>query len=419
MKLIDVTKTKRPDAVILTGKACSKFKKEFTVFYEYPIEYEPFVCDNADAFIPALLIPAMLYGEALEIAPAVSEVLLRNTDIIQDLYCRWWPEKFKRIQISAASTRSERGHGSFAGSFFSLGVDSFYTLLRTLKLGGVSSGITHMIYMIGIEKPLSVYQDNQERAVLDAINEVSHALGIKTLCGKTNVREVFKTDLDWGMHYHGAGLASVAISLSAGFKNIFIPSTHSYRDIFPWGSTPIADPLWSTENISIIHHGAESSRPEKIKLLTQDALAMKHLRVCYANEGHYKNCGHCDKCVRTMISLQILNALPQARLFPSSLARNFTVRIKDNNDLAFAKENLEFAISSNAPQWLIKRLRTFIRTSEFRFLLQQHSLLILGGTYSACVGMAFWLRCKKLLKKIPYLVSLTRFLKTHFISKCH
>ena len=54
------------------------------------------------------------------------------------------------------------------------------------------------------------------------------------------------------MYYHGAGLAAIGLSLAAAFRRILIPSTHTFRHLFAWGSHSLLDPLWSTERTEIV-----------------------------------------------------------------------------------------------------------------------------------------------------------------------
>jgi hypothetical protein len=70
------------------------------------------------------------------------------------------------------------------------------------------------------------------------------------------------------------------------------------------------------------------------------------LRVCAPTpEGALANCGRCEKCVRTMVALDMLGALPLHTSFPSRLERR-TVRAcwyDVASDFAFAREMIEHA----------------------------------------------------------------------------
>lgn len=142
------------------------------------------------------------------------------------------------------------------------------------------------------------------------------------------------------MYYHGAGLAAIGLSLAAAFRRILIPSTHTFRHLFAWGSHSLLDPLWSTERTEIVHDGCEVTRVDKTALVASDPFAPSHLRVCIRNHGGLGNCGHCKKCIRTMITLDALGVLPLATTFPARLPPHFDrlIPLAADNDRAFVEE---------------------------------------------------------------------------------
>ena len=108
-------------------------KQEAEVYFEFPKQYESFLSQTADAFAIAMLLPSMAAGEPLEIDLPVSETLLFNLVGIQDIFCAWYPGRFQRVAIRAEPRIEQRKpRAQRAASFFSGGVDSFYTLLKRL-----------------------------------------------------------------------------------------------------------------------------------------------------------------------------------------------------------------------------------------------------------------------------------------------
>src|SRR5690606_29425499 len=152
-----------------------------------------------------------------------------------------------------------------------------------------------------------------------------------------------------------------------GLAKVLIPSTHPYRDILPWGSSPLTDHLWSTEQVRIVHDGAEATRVEKLtELLVHEPLAMQHLRVCTMNDGGLENCGRCNKCIRTMLTLELVGRLASDPSFPSTLPRDYARRINhaDENDVSFVREYLELARRVAADRRTIVVLERLIRHAE-------------------------------------------------------
>jgi hypothetical protein len=330
MKLLRTTIEERPGHVRLIGVVeRAGAGEQFDVFFQVPAEFGSFVLrDAADPFVPALLLPSMMAGEDLEIGVPVSARLLRRVARAQDILVSWWRPHFRRIRVLANAAHGPAERAGSTGALFSGGVDSFYTLLKSLK-GGPSRDtrpITHLLFMRGLETPLEKARgvDESERRA----EEVARAVGKKLLLCETNLRTHFCPDrgaykpavLDYEHHYNGAALASAALALSSGLGAVLIPSSFSYVEQAAWGSTALLDELWSTERLEVVHDGSECRRSDKLStLVAYDPLAQKHLRVCIRNAGGPDNCGRCKKCVRTMVALELLGALPQSRTFPATL----------------------------------------------------------------------------------------------------
>ncbi len=333
---------------ILSAEAESKsFDKTQNIFFAYPDEYLYCLPENADPFLPAAMIPAMMYGEDLTIDAPLSRELLDNQSLIQDIFITWYPEDFKRIRITASEIiDTEPYFLKQNATFFSLGVDSMYTMLKYLKSNNPTPGkeITGLIYMKGLELPLSAYKDHQEIHVTQSINELTLRYNLDVIIGETNIQDVFP--IEWETRYSGPGLASVALSLSKGFDHIYIPSSHSYANLAANPCSPLTDGLWSSGQVKIIHDGAEAERAEKIeRLITKDDYALNKLRVCIDNEGGDYNCGKCWKCIRTMITLKILGKLKNSNSFPDALPDNYTnsLRTYYQSSLKFTMENYKLA----------------------------------------------------------------------------
>ncbi len=376
MRLEHIQKTLSEDSVRLAGFFCRAGSAEAReLYYEYPRVFETFVSERADAFAPPLLLAAMASGETLELQVPVSRKLLEGLELIQEVFEQWYPEFFRHVQVTAQQIVEDKvPPKERAASFFSLGVDSFYTLLKPRP-----KAITHLVYVLGMEQPLSLYQHEQEIPVIERIRDVAEQSNAQLIVGKTNMRVVFPLPYS---SFHGAGLAGVAHSLSRGFDTVYIPATHSYRDIFPWGSNPLTDNFWSSENLDVFHDGAEAGRAQKIsRLLSHSELALSNLRVCTKNEGGLQNCGNCDKCVRTMTTLDLLGLLEQAVTFPPTLPRRLIRRARryGDNDLSFLRENLELAKELHSRRSDVRLLERTLLRAKTQVYSQGHSFLAVQG----------------------------------------
>jgi hypothetical protein len=76
------------------------------------------------------------------------------------------------------------------------------------------------------------------------------------------------------------------------------------------------DPLFSTSGTEVIRYRGDCDRFEKTVYIADSALALRHLHVCWKG-GTAKNCGRCEKCLRTLVALELLGKRQQALSFPS------------------------------------------------------------------------------------------------------
>jgi hypothetical protein len=131
----------------------------------------------------------------------------------------------------------------------------------------------------------------------------------------TNVRELSDPLVPWDA-YHGSALASVGLALAGRVRTLIVPASLTFANLVPWGSHPLLDPLWSTEEVDIVHDGCEATRLDKLAAIGNDPAARRWLRVCWEVRGGAYNCGHCEKCLRTMVALRALGLLDAFTTFP-------------------------------------------------------------------------------------------------------
>ena len=95
-------------------------------------------------------------------------------------------------------------------------------------------------------------------------------------------------------------------------------ATYSESNQHAWGSTIETDPLFNSDRVKIEHVGAKDHREKKIRMLADNPLAQRHLRVCWANLSKSGNCSRCGKCLATMLLLAELGALDNFPVFSGS-----------------------------------------------------------------------------------------------------
>ena len=307
---------------------------------------------NADAFVTAALLPAMVNNWSVASESPLSPRLLAALSTIQDIF-HVWDDHYNHVHVDAPQKPPTvlQNPINGVGAFFSGGVDSFYTLLKHQKV------VKNIIFVIGFD----IRPDDhvlREKASL-AIQQVADDLDLSLIEVETNVRQFSDQYTTWPM-YHGAALASVALLLTPQISTVYIPASHTYADSFPWGSHPLVDPLWSTESLSIIHDGCEARRIDKIARIAESPVALKTLRVCWQNPGSTYNCGKCEKCLRTMVSLLVVGALDKCTTFDSTIDVGRIAHMRFGDDastLSFLQENLDELERTGAHPELAEAIR--------------------------------------------------------------
>lgn len=369
MRLVEIARREAAGRVRLVGRfESARDGERLELYFEYPERYGDFLGESADPFAAAMLLPAMRRNEPLRLDFALSPRLHFHLPRIRDVFCTWYPQ-FPRVEIQApADPAAPPARAPHAATFFSGGVDSFYSLLK-YRAGGerLPAPLTHVLFMRGLETKLERIRGAE--ASLAQVHEIARAVGVECLDGESNLRSPSR--LHYENYYYGSALAACALSLAGGLGYVCIPSGYAYVRIIPHGSSPLTDEMYSTERCQVVHDGAERTRPEKLeKALEWDReLVLRHLRVCIENRGGAYNCGRCYKCVRTAILLKALGAWADARTFPDKRTDHWERVIADDH-FWITESNLGFAEARGAPAEVIALLRRVVRRRHRREALR-------------------------------------------------
>jgi hypothetical protein len=325
MRLLQVERVRDGDQATLVGRI-ERDSRTIELFFRFPAELAGSGPPDADPFLAALLVPALVAGESLTVDPPVSRRLLGRTARALDVLTYWYPTR-QRISVTATPRPSTPGEGMPAGrgvgAFFSGGVDSCYTLLKSrLGLPSPADPITHLIFVKGFDAPLSEADRLAESERRLRATAAQYRCTLAAV--ETNLREVLPAP--WGEMQCGSALGAVGLALGSAFRTVLVPGSYDYDDLIPHGTHPLLDELWSTEAIDFLHDGCEKTRVAKLAALVQHAPGLvDQLRICWeAARGGPENCGRCGKCVRTMTVLRALGHLGRTSSFPAQLPPDYT-----------------------------------------------------------------------------------------------
>lgn len=118
---------------------------------------------------------------------------------------------------------------------------------------------------------------------------------------------------------HGSLLASAGIAAGPHLTDVTISASHDLRNgLRPWGSHPLIDPQFGTAAIAVRFLGIEISRLRKTAEIARWPAALASLYVCGQGPlpGDAVNCGACEKCLRTRVSLLLGAGIEDPPTFP-------------------------------------------------------------------------------------------------------
>lgn len=305
------------------------------------------------------LLAAMRTGSTLVVDAPLSPTLAARLPQVQAILATWFDE-LHHVSVVAPVGRLRAPRRRTTAQFFTGGVDSFATLRRHPE-------VEALLYIHD-----QVHDTAEVRSrVHDMLATVARDSGKRLVEFDYDVRSFLDRYAEWGTQSHGLTLAAVAALTAGEFATVLLPATHTYRDLLPWGSHPLLDPLLSGDEQEIVHDGADLTRLAKLALIADDPVAMANLRVCW-KAVHELNCSRCEKCLRTMIALTIVGAANRATTFDGTVdpAEVRDLEILNDSDLAFTVENRDAAAKAGMTE-----IADALRLAVERYHLASH-----GGT---------------------------------------
>ena len=304
--------------------------EHFDLWFEVtgaPVEASP------EAFTLSALPVAMARGLAVQAPAALTDSLVEGLRRWQTVFATWFPDRLAEVDVHCPRRRPRRPARRRA-CFFSGGVDSFFSALRHLD------DIDALVFVYGFDVPREALPDLR-RAISVGVRAAAAELGKPLVEVETNLHDFSDAmDSPWGTTFHGIALAAVAHVLAPAFGEVLVGATHSYGDMFPWGSNPLSDPMLSSDRVRLLHDGADADRVEKIIAVAESDVALRHLRVCWENRDGTYNCGQCPKCIRTQVALRIAGRLEACETLPAEIDLDAvrSMPLRDINTIAFVAE---------------------------------------------------------------------------------
>jgi hypothetical protein len=256
---------------------------------------EPVVLDG---FVNAVIFYAMSSGQDIFVDGSMTRSSLLNLAAFQEAWACWKPDIYRPVKIEPSSIADHalRGQAQTIAAF-SGGADSIFSVLRH---AGDQYAISSAMLVHGFDVPADRADDF--KMLVERLRPLLDNLNLRARIVRTNLAELRL------QNWEDSFLAQLSCCLhnySHEFRYGLTGSGEPYNAlVLPWGQNPCTDYLLSNGEFSIVHDGAAFSRTEKIAAIARDSIATKAVKVCWAATDRSKNCGLCDKCIRTRLNFK-------------------------------------------------------------------------------------------------------------------
>lgn len=314
---------------------CAKIKdelrdKEYLTWYSVDKEYGQYLCDDrADAFLLVVFMIAMKSGQDIQIdAPVSTKLLFHLNNTIQPLFTKIIPGS-KIISIYAQPGDLTIFEGNAVGCGCSLGVDSLSAFYKHCDNSvDRSYRVSHLALYNSCQFGYTDLEETEKafKAAVNDLQSFSDETGLPIVAVNTNLNELY---LNSGFTTAASRFIPSTISCTLALQKLWgkyvFASSYSITEFMisqadHSHSESAFVPLLSTESTEIILSSAVMTRVEKTDFIRHFPLTAQYLDVCWADQMKRgkkgddrwlkdktkKNCGWCDKCLRTLFTLELL-----------------------------------------------------------------------------------------------------------------
>lgn len=290
------------------------------LFFEVDKKWgEYLVTELSDAFVLAVLKRAMSNGWDICFETPMSEDLCYQLTTYGIPVLSGMTDIYRDILLKGEITDLVLPTAGKAGTGFSGGVDSFYSVLKHKNSRFPKHDVTHLVLARNGAASSSVPQ-KPAREWFDASNKKfarsAAELGMEYIGIWSNIPDFYRKESC------GNGCliqtSSFIHALRKLFKNYYWASAlrTDVIDFQEYSHTgdggfidPFLVPLVSVDGLRFHHSGGEASRMEKVEYIADFPIVQKSLTVCGSLDAG--NCGNCVKCLRTMAELNSIGKLKQ------------------------------------------------------------------------------------------------------------
>ena len=317
------------------------FSEEKSVWFTVDKKYKDWLCtDVYDAFLMAMLYPAMYHSEDIEIDGAVSRKLLININQYVQAAKNAFDSESHIINVKAKEYAIvKKLPETHVGLGFGAGIDSFCSLEdHYFHPIDDENKVDTLCFLLVDNYGDPLFESSKERAYnfFKNTEAVAYELGINAcFVDATSIYKYhpvspseIRTEREGRLYINGFwGRVACALAIQRGLRRFIISSSSSYRDsLYYHNQMYNQGVLWfdewcegfmlpqlSPEGLDFVSDGAQyPSKNEKIEKVIRLPIVRNHLRACtgfFGTGGGEGDCGHCKKCIRMMLILDVIGEL--------------------------------------------------------------------------------------------------------------
>lgn len=305
----------------VSGEWSACFRADKTFFAEYPFGLESI--PESVRIVPFLsqVMPVAWVCDAEVRVPVLDRDFRDCLDAVEGGYRAMHPAVPFGGELVAKRLETNAPAGSAAGrplACFSGGVDALATTLRHLAEKPVLASIW------GSDVP---WGDKEGWTPVEAlIRADAEKLSLESTVLRSSFRDLLRMrELDrlvaasgdnwWHGFQHGLGILGhmAPVAWKKGARTVYIASSFTAADTYTCASDPAIDNHVRFCGAAAVHDAYEWHRQDKVRRIAEYARETGvsfPLHVCWVKKGG-GNCGHCEKCWRTMIALFAEGADPR------------------------------------------------------------------------------------------------------------
>jgi len=321
MRLFDLKKELDFHSCTLSVMIDSVVLGQKKLWFSVDIKHENKLCsEQFDAFLVGLIFPAMIYGENIHVEGSVSLRLLTNINQYIIPLLRAFSDNGNAISITANNSTSISYQGQGIGASFSGGIDSFCTIYDHYQLEtNQDNRINNLLFLnVGSHGTFDVERIRSKfTSRYNYLKQFPYEIGLELISIDSNLYEFHP----WG-HQLTCSLTMVSgiLLMQKHYQKYYCSSLGwSYLEILQYYQTDlnkdisILDPvlltLLSTESLELIPDGTQYTRVEKTLRLLDYEPVKRYLNVCVSIDDTHENCSICDKCCRTLMTLDSIGRI--------------------------------------------------------------------------------------------------------------